>query len=265
MKTTISMKMPLRASLFAVLASLPLRTLAGDDDGLAARVTSLEKIVATLRAANAALTAQVNAIKANSVLGLNGKLALNGTTATFTGVNVQVVDGTGGTASLSGFGNLIIGYNEGGSSASAGSHNLVLGTGNSYTSFAGLVAGQSNKISAAYATVTGGVFNTASGGNSSVSGGYFNTASAASSSVTGGESNIASYFGSTVSGGANNTASGNASSVSGGNTNNASGNSSSVSGGNTNTASGLASSISGGFLVTNPADFRWAAGALTSP
>ena len=46
-----------------------------------------------------------------------------------------------------------------------------------YSSYGGLVAGESNAISAPHASIIGGEFNTASGSASSVSGGYGNTAS----------------------------------------------------------------------------------------
>ena len=111
------------------------------DLGIPAQISQLQAAVAALQQQNAALTAQVNALNKNSVTALNGVLALNGTTVTFTGVNVQIVDGSGQTASTSGLGNLIVGYNNdvttwlpppSGYTAAArtGSHNLILGDGN---------------------------------------------------------------------------------------------------------------------------------------
>jgi len=167
----------------------------------------------------------------------------------FTGVNVHVRDGSSDTdGAVNGLGNLIVGYNEdvGDDAVRSGSHNLIVGTEHSYTSYGGLVAGQSNTISGPLATVSGGYFNTASGDRSSVSGGYSNTASAVYSSVSGGRLNTASYFSSSVSGGYANTASYYYSSVSGGQDNTASSTSSSVSGGFSNTASEYYSSVSGG-------------------
>ena len=204
------------------------------------------------------------------------------TLLTISGVNVQIVNGEGVTGTTNSLGNLIVGYNEKDPQFTqnrSGSHNLVVGTGNNYLSYGGLIAGQNNLISATapYASITGGQFNVArsghasvsggsgnvaSGGSSSVScghnntasndyssvsGGYRNTASGNSASVSGGQSNTANNPASSVSGGQNNTASGNSASVSGGQNNTASGNSASVSGGNSNTASGIDSAVSGGY------------------
>lgn len=148
-------------------------------------------------------------------------------TVRFTGVNVQVVDGTGTSACTrcTGRGNLIVGYNEDDFSVKArsGSHNIVVGTDNDWTSHSGIVAGQFSEISGEYATVTGGASNTASGGWASVSGGSGNTASNVQASVSGGIFNEADGPYSSVSGGASNTASGARSSVSGGSGNTANG------------------------------------------
>jgi hypothetical protein len=58
------------------------------------------------------------------------------------------------------------------------SHNLIMGVGNTRTSFAGIVVGMGNAITAPFATITGGHANTASGVFSSVSGGDGNNESA---------------------------------------------------------------------------------------
>ena len=80
-----------------------------------------------------------------------------GTTKTirFTGVNVQIVDGTDETEGVTnGLGNLIVGYNELGNNPNGddrtGSHNIVGGSGSSYSSFGGLVVSQNNTISGEY-------------------------------------------------------------------------------------------------------------------
>src|SRR3954468_6203979 len=67
-------------------------------------------------------------------------------TVQFPAVNVQIINGAGATPALNGTGNLVIGYDES-PGAQSGSHNLVLGTGQSFTSFGGLVGGLSNTIS----------------------------------------------------------------------------------------------------------------------
>ncbi len=168
-------------------------------------------------------------------------LSLNGTTLTVSGVNVQVVNGSGATASNSGLGNLTVGYNAsraalGVPDARTGSHNLIIGDLNNYTSYGGLVAGVQNEVDGIYASVSGGGGNVASGTATSVSGGFGNTASGLNySSVSGGTSNVAS------------------------------GPYASVSGGFFNTASGLAASVSGGKSRSAGDNFNWAAGGLSQP
>ena len=111
--------------------------------------------------------------------------------------------------SLTGLGNLIVGYNEpkrprdppGQFNIRTGSHNLVVGDLHSYSSFAGFVAGIGNDITAAHASVSGGTTNRASGYASSVSGGNINRASDFASSVSGGSRNEASGGAASVSGG----------------------------------------------------------------
>jgi hypothetical protein len=144
-------------------------------------------------------------------------------TIQFTGVNVQVVNGEGNTKTTNGEGNLVIGYDEHYETKQTGSHDLVLGAGQTFTSYGGLVAGATNTISGPFASVTGGGFNTAEGLGSQVSGGEHNTASAAVSSVSGGSSNTASEQLASVGGGFSNTASGFGSSISGGEKNTAEG------------------------------------------
>jgi hypothetical protein len=106
----------------------------------------------------------------------------------FTGVNVHVRSGSGFTndngGTLTGLGNLIIGYNEDTSptatlaSARKGSHNLVGGSVNSFSSFGGMVFGYQNAVGpvAPYGSVLGGSENKALGINSTVYGGLTQTA-----------------------------------------------------------------------------------------
>jgi hypothetical protein len=153
-------------------------------------------------------------------------------TIEFEGVNVQLVNGAGKTATTNGEGNLVIGYDEQVGRSQTGSHNLILGFEQTFTSYGGILAGYKNFITAGDASVTGGVGNKAEGIGSSVSGGSVNHAKEGDSSVSGGDEN---------------TASGPLSSISGGRENNASGVESSISGGRANKAEGVTSSIGGGF------------------
>jgi hypothetical protein len=217
--------------------------------------------ISALTTSNAHLAAQVAAINSNSVLALNGVLTLSGSTALFSGVNVQIVNGLGSTQTINGLGNLIVGYNETsglsqytcsdgllgdqascvgagftwGQNLRGGSHNLVVGPMHSYTQFAGFVAGENNVVSAGYASVCGGGGNNAANQNTSISGGIGNRAVGGGASVSGGNLNVAYQEFSSVSGGYNNT------------------------------ATGAYSSISGGQSITESTPYEWAAGTLKSP
>ncbi|MCH8497165.1 MAG: hypothetical protein LAT63_01685 [Marinobacter sp.] len=196
------------------------------------------------------LEEDVQTLAASDVLGLEGRVALvtdnNGyQTVRFTGVNVQVINGTGQTTA-NGVGNLIVGYNsartvgypgcsdgqyvDSGSCQAAGqvwafnhksgSHNLVIGNGNAYSQTGGFVAGFQNSVNRNYATISGGERNLATGVASSISGGYLNQALSAYGSILGGRNNgTAPNTGgqySAVVGGENNNTLGNYSVVLGG-------------------------------------------------
>ncbi len=140
-------------------------------------VAALEARIAALEALLVGVTRELNTIK-------------------FSGVNVQIVNGSGTTfGTVDGLGNLIVGYNEIRLTGDdrTGSHNIVVGVYNNYSSYGGFIAGTQNTSSGPYASVSGGYGGTASGSYSSVSGGYNNTAIGTSSSVSGG-------FGRSVSG-----------------------------------------------------------------
>jgi len=222
----------------------------GDTAALQARVTALE---------TALLSAQTTIACMHAV----------GSDVFFDGCNIHIRSGAGSTdAAVNGLGNLIIGYNENISDSAGqprvrtGSHNVVVGRDHAYSSYAGLVAGGHNSITAPGASVTGGEGNTASGGGASVSGGTRNAASGSFASVSGGDSNTASGANASVSGGAVNTASGEIGSVSAGSRNTASGNAASVSGGFFNEASGAAATVSGGQQRSATGTSDWVAGSL---
>jgi hypothetical protein len=189
-------------------------------------------------------------------------------TVQFSGINLQIINGSGSESTLNGTGNLILGYDEK-PGTQTGSHDLLFGgTGNSYTSYGGIVGGYSNKISGGYASVLGGAANTAQGYGSTITGGFVNKTTTNYATVNGGCSNLAGtgtltintfctetthtgYFPSIL-GGVGNQASAENSSVSGGKENKATGEGSSVSGGGGGEASGTLASVTGGRLGKAP-------------
>lgn len=159
---------------------------------LTTRVATLESEVATLRELLAGVTREEN-----------------GNTLRFSGMNVQIVSGSGATdGTLNGRGNLIIGYNEALDNFlnQSGSHNLVVGRVHSFSSWGGVIFGENNYTSApsasvlggssndAYAelsTVVGGAGNSTNGKWSVISSGQFNTTLGEYSSVLSGTANVA--------------------------------------------------------------------------
>jgi hypothetical protein len=255
----------------------------GECSPLEARVDSLETALAETQAdladAQALLLAATDAL--DDVTALLAGVTRSEDAITFSGVNVQVVDGTDGTGgATNGLGNLIIGYNENTQGrARTGSHNLVVGREHEYTSFGGIVAGYNNTLTATEGSVLGGRLNKASGLNATVLGGNTNFASGAYTAVVGGNSNEATGTYSAIGGGFDNSTLGQYSAIAGG-CENTTGNSStysaisggqlnqanalwsSVAGGFTNKANGQHSSVSGGSTRTSVGQYDWRAGAL---
>jgi hypothetical protein len=266
--------------------------------------------VAELATENAAIKARLAALE---TLLASVSLAHDGTTVRFSGVNVQIVSGSGGTGRTpNGLGNLIVGYNElrgdryecegkdcdpsdedcddaiGENPRSPscdypdefgttgtdwnycehdyqdwrwGSHNIVVGKGNNYASYGGLVVGDTNTITDRYSAVISGQCNYAEERYTSVTGGYENRAVGRYSSVSGGHRNVALGDGSSVIGGSGSASSG-SESISGGWANHAAGRHSVAVGGSGNEASGEYSSVTGGRNRTAPGDYDWVAGSL---
>ena len=129
----------------------------------------IKSSLADLNARAAGLESQVAALNAKlasvSVVTVDGQ-----PTVRFSGVNVQVVDGSGDTdGPVNGRGNVIVGYNANcQADTRTGSHNLIVGDAHSYSSYGGLVAGFNNTVSGIWSSVTAGRNNTASGVFSSV-------------------------------------------------------------------------------------------------
>ncbi len=98
----------------------------------------------------------------------------SGTTDTivFAGLNVQIHNGAGSTASANGAGNLMLGYNENTLAAPrTGSHNLVVGDEHGYASYAGALIGSGHSVSGTYGVAIGGSGNTVTGTHSAQLGG----------------------------------------------------------------------------------------------
>jgi hypothetical protein len=190
----------MRAFTIALLFLIPISLYASarsNSGGLAERVAEVEAQVAAMEEVLQFVHVETEEIK-----------SLKGPHWIIEGANVHVRSGSGNTVdncitrepdfpnceTLTGLGNLIVGYNErlppaGGipRNIRTGSHNLVVGKFHSYSSFAGFVTGDSNHVTGAYASVSGGTDSVASGLFSSVSGGIFNRASGLGASVSGGE------------------------------------------------------------------------------
>src|SRR5438067_5424869 len=184
-------------------------------------------------------------------------------TVQFAAVNVQILNGSGSTASVNGTGNLVLGYDENPSRrAQTGSHDLVVGRNHSFTGYGELLDGFNNAasgpyasvlgvnstVSGQYSTVTGGQGNVAKAAAASVSGGYLNTAASSYTSVTGGCSNLAGAGTLSINSTCTDTSGhpNSFASISGGDANQASATGSSITGGQFNLASDLLASITGG-------------------
>ena len=173
--------------------------------------------------------------------GIDGKPTIQ-----FSGVNVQIVNGEGTTASTNGKGNLVIGYDEHANSES-GSHDLILGEEAAFTSYGGIAAGQDNEVHAPFAVSIGGHRNVVSGEGSAIIGGCCSQESGLDSTISGGfENRIRMAEDASISGGGENAISGGVGSISGGDQNEASGAYASISGGSRNLAAGAYSWIGGG-------------------
>ncbi len=194
---------PMRTLTIVLLFLIPISLYASarsNSGGLAQRVAELEAQVEELSA-----ILQFVRVETEEINGLTGPHWI------IEGANVHVRSGFGSTVencfpggpgfpnceSLTGLGNLIVGYNERifrrgfPREVRTGSHNLVVGEFHSYSSVAGLVAGGFNNVTGSHASVTGGTNNEASGQFSSVSGGHRNVASGTAASVSGGDDRVA--------------------------------------------------------------------------
>ncbi|MCP4138452.1 MAG: hypothetical protein GY754_46270 [bacterium] len=243
------------------------------------KMKAMQEEINSLKNTNGGLTTRIAELEDT----LSG-VSRAGDSIVFSGVNVQIVSGTGSTeGAVNGLGNLIVGYNEARTgdfnatidqekntinipldNTRTGSHNIIVGMMNNYSSYGGIVAGKWNSSSNIYASVTGGSVNRAVGEYASISGGYINTADGPFSSVSGGCVNKAGSDYASVSGGWKNTASNHYASVTGGYYNTASAGLSSISGGAFNSALSNCSSISGGSYNSTHEDYSSVSGGYSN-
>lgn len=166
-------------------------------------------------------------------------------------LNLQLVNGSGDSATTNGRGNLILGYGETSPGLlRTGSHNFVGGYRNSHTGWGGILGGRENLIADECSSVTGGLMNAALGQYSSISGGAGGEAEGRYASIAGGEANSATENAATVAGGRRNTVTAPWGSIAGGFQNLVDGSNSSVSGGSDNVSSAATSTVTGGCNVT---------------
>ncbi len=208
--------------------NLLLAELEGELSALEVRMRGLNEREEVYRERYSMLLEKVRHIRREDV---DGKAAL-----IFEGVNVHIRDGSETTLSNSlednvltenltdvprsvdssvGLGNLIIGYNEtvqsddavvSDDSSRTGRHNLIVGAGHKYTSFATIVAGYNNETSSHSTATIGGWRNKAIAPGSVAVGGNDNTTSAEGAVAVGGEYNHASGLRAVTVGGRSNTA-----------------------------------------------------------
>src|SRR5215813_1987632 len=105
------------------------------------QITNLQTTVKALKTSNNDLSNRLQYV------------SLDGQDMYITGANLHILSGSGGTdgtnsdGSVNGLGNLIVGYNESRVAATlepddrTGSHNIVVGGGQNFSSYGGLIAG----------------------------------------------------------------------------------------------------------------------------
>lgn len=158
-------------------------TLTSKESTDAGDITTLQGQVSMLSSEHTADASDISALQ-TLLTGFSRGTAGGNPLLTISGENVQINDGGGTEAVENGLGNLLIGYNEN-PGTQTGSNNLVLGDGQTFTSYGGIIAGQNNLLSGPFADVLGDG-NSATGNSASVTGGENNTASGSGSSILGG-------------------------------------------------------------------------------
>lgn len=161
---------------------------------LQAQITALQKTVAALQANKALQLGPFVDVVSTPQLGVRGP------NITFHGANIHIVSGFGRTDDSSGFGNLIIGYNEDPGTQGVplistdryGSHNLIIGRWHKFVlgSFGGFVAGELNRIEGEANSILSGSRNRALGIQTSITGGMSNQVAGPDGVIVGGGHNI---------------------------------------------------------------------------
>ncbi|MBV1911970.1 MAG: hypothetical protein KUG78_21955 [Kangiellaceae bacterium] len=248
---------------------------------LSSSLNALTASISELETSNTSLQAEVDALTADSVVGLATVLTVGtdnqgNAAAIFSGVNLHINNGEGAVDNgdpftINGLGNLVIGYDEQtsirGASCSlgihptqeicennneiwsethkSGSHNIVLGPYHNYSRYAGLITGKANVVAGDY-SIVGGISNTANNQFTTVIGGEGNTVQGLAGSAFGGAFNSVYGDKNSTLGGTENTVYGQYSTITGGRENFVEGESSSISGGLNNRADAAYVSVSGG-------------------
>ena len=170
----------------------------------------------------------------------------------FTGANLHIQSGGDATddniettGSLTGLGNLIIGYNANDTDDRTGSHNIIVGDLHSYTSYGALVVGNDNESSAPHASVLSGTKNKSSQQYATVVGGNNNLSDGVGAHISGGSYGFISEDHGSIFGGKLNSVSGKYGSIIGGTSNTAVGELSTVLGGTSSSAEGTSALVSG--------------------
>lgn len=181
---------------------------------------------------------------------LLANLTIDGDNLVLTGMNFQVVSGSGETdGKINGKGNIILGYDEAnGGDDKTGSHNLVIGALHSYPTWGGIVAGLNNEITGASAGVLGGANSLASGDGAVVVGGEGNEARGDQTGILGGIENRTDGTYSSIVGGEDNYCAARASVVGGGRSNSANSSWSTMSGGSFRSLNGNGSWMGGSWF-----------------
>ncbi len=191
----------------------------------------------------------------------------SGYLVTFTGANVQILNGLGATdgapsdplnssksAVENGLGNLIIGYNlthagnDDKTDTRTGSHNLILGDEENYTGYGGLMMGLDNEVDGNYAAAMG----------------QDNLASSDQNYIVGGEGNRTENEYATIYGGSMNFVDGVGGEIVGGYDNTTSGYWALVTGGQQNAANSDYSVVGGGLGRHVTTEYGWVAGSQAS-